>query len=70
MSAELEELLKAALALPAEARERLATLLSESLDQEGVTISAELEQELIAREAEIKAGRFMDLETFRRRVGR
>ncbi|MFO0725871.1 MAG: hypothetical protein U1E65_18955 [Myxococcota bacterium] len=70
MSVDLEEILKAALALPAEAREHLMNAIAESLDEEGVVLPPALEQELLAREAEAKAGHLMDLETFRRRVGR
>jgi hypothetical protein len=58
------EILEAALALPADARERLLEKLSASLDGVEPELTAEMERELIAREAGIRAGRSVDVETF------
>lgn len=60
MATSLEELLKAALTLPAEARERLMHELSASLESASIEVDAETEVELLRRMASAEAGNVID----------
>lgn len=60
MNAVPAELLKAALSLPAEAREQLLSELAASLDEGAAELSEADEDELIARLERVRAGEFVE----------
>jgi len=60
MNAVPAELLKAALALPAEAREQLLAELASSLEADGGALSEADEDELVARLERVRAGEFVE----------
>jgi len=60
MNAVPAELLKAALALPAEAREQLLSELAASLEEDGADVDDETAGELLRRIASVEAGNVVD----------
>lgn len=71
MKVEWNEVLSAALALPAESRQRLIDELATSLDDDDdPELTPEMVAELKRREAAMRRGDKMDIETFLSRVRR
>ena len=68
MTTSVDELLKAALALPADARERLVHELEESLERESIELDVETERELLRRMASADAGNVVDAREAMRRI--
>ena len=60
MNAVPTELLKAALSLPADAREQLLAELAASLDDSAAELSEADEDELVARLERVRAGEFVE----------
>jgi putative addiction module component (TIGR02574 family) len=72
MRADLNEVLQAALALPAESRQELLDKIATSLEAEndGPELTEAMENELAARVADMRAGRRLNVETFLSRMRR
>jgi putative addiction module component (TIGR02574 family) len=72
MKADLNEVLQAALALPAESRQELLDKIATSLEAEndGPELTEAMENELAVRVADMRAGKRLDVETFLSRMRR
>jgi len=70
MKTEWNEVLQAALALPAESRHRLIDELATSLEDDGPPVTEAMKRELQARADAMSAGEYIDAATFLKHVRR
>ena len=70
MKTEWNEVLQAALALPAESRHRLLDELATSLEADGPPVTEEMKRELQRRDDAMTAGASIDSDTFLKHVRR